>query len=260
MAIKIRKRDNERDPESDAPEQTGDPANSDAFVEATVRSASWIEENRKLVFGAVIALIVAAIGIWVAVGYVDSQKIEASSELSPALWAYSVPVEGSPETEAIRENADIDLPEKVYASDSERWQAVYDEASSAMESQSSEEVTQAARLSKAAAAAQLDKTDEARELYSAYLDGDTDPSMIPFAYLGLAGAQAAEGDAEAAAETLDKLAQQGEDYEAMALYQKGQVLEGSGSEQEAKEIYQELLESHPQNPYRDDIERRLALL
>ncbi|MFP4598812.1 MAG: tetratricopeptide repeat protein, partial [Persicimonas sp.] len=228
MAIKIRKSGGEGDnPESGSPEQKTAAQGSDAFVQASVRGVSWIEENRNLVIGGIVAVFVAVIGIWVGFNYVESQEVEASSTLSPALWAYSVPVEGSPEMEAIRENADIEVPDKVYASSQERWQAVYDEASSALEQTSEGEIAQAARLSKAAAAARLDKPDEAVELYQAYLDGDTDEAVLPFAYLGLANAQAAQGATDEAVATFDKLAEHSEDHAALAMYQKATVLEGA---------------------------------
>ncbi|MFW6053893.1 MAG: hypothetical protein ACOC9J_03685, partial [Persicimonas sp.] len=83
MAIKIRKSGGEGDnPESGSPEQKTAAQGSDAFVQASVRGVSWIEENRNLVIGGIVAVFVAVIGIWVGFNYVESQEVEASSTLS----------------------------------------------------------------------------------------------------------------------------------------------------------------------------------
>lgn len=262
MAIKIRKRGDGDKPETDAPEeQSGGVApEADPVLKATMRGASWMEENRNLVVGGVIALVVAVIGVWVGTSYIDSQEVEASSTLSPALWDYGVPVEGTEEMEQIRQIDVIEPPENAFESEEARWQAVYKKAGDSLEKNQSGPVAQSARLTRAAAASRLGKFDEAIKLYTAYLEGPTDEAMLPFAYLGLATAHGAKGNVEKAAANYDKLVENNEAYEGLAMYQKAKVLEAAGKTDEAKELYHEILETNPKTPYREDIERRLALL
>lgn len=262
MAIKIRKRNDGDQPDADAPEgqDAQAPVASDPVLEATMRGASWMEENRSLVIGGVIALVVAVIGIWVGTSYVESQKLEASSSLSPALWDYSAPVKGSPTMEMMAQTDEVAAPETVYASETERWQAIYDKADASLAKHKSGPLAQTARLTKAAAANRLDKHDEAITLYQGYLDNETEEAVLPFVYMGLANAYGAKGDVEKASANYDKLIEQDDSYEALAQFEKAKVLEGAGKVDKAKGIYHEILESNPKTPYREDIERRLALL
>lgn len=261
MAIKIRKRTDGDQPEADAPEgQAGAPPASDPVLEATMRGATWMEQNRNLVIGGVIAVVVAVIGIWVGTSYVEGQEVDASSTLSPALWDYTAPVEGSEEYGLIQQAEEVEVPQEVFGSDAERWQAIYDQADESLAAKGSGALAQTARLTKAAAANRLGKYDEAIKVYNAYLGGQTDESMLPVVYLGLATAHGAKGNVDEAAANFDKLVEVDEGYEGLAMYQKAQVLEGAGQTDEAKELYHEILESDPETPYRDEIERRLALL
>jgi tetratricopeptide (TPR) repeat protein len=262
MAIKIRKRNDDDQPDGDAPEgqEAAGPQASDPVLQATMRGASWMEENRNLVIGGAIALVVAVIGIWAGTSYVESQKLEASSTLSPALWDYTAPVKGSPTMEMITQAQEVDAPETVYASETERWQAIYDKADASLTGNKTGPLAQTARLTKAAAANRLAKFDEAISLYQAYLDNKTDEAMLPFAYLGLANAYGAKGEVDKAGANYDKLVEADASYEGLAQFQKAKVLEGAGEVDKAKSLYHEILESDPKTPYRDDIERRLALL
>jgi predicted negative regulator of RcsB-dependent stress response len=262
MAIKIRKRNDADQPEGEGSEDqaAGGAQASDPVLQATMRGASWMEDNRNLVIGGVIALVVAIIGVWAGTSYVESQNVKASATLSPALWDYSAPVKGSPTMEMIGQSAEVGSPETVYASDTERWQAIYDKADTSLESHKSGAIAQSARLTKAAAANRLGKYGEAVTLYEAYLKNETDAAMLPFVYLGLANAHAAQDNVDKATANYDKLVEQDESYQGLAQFQKAKVLEGGGKVDKAKELYHEILESDPKTPYREDIERRLALL
>lgn len=274
MAIKIRKRQKDGDdqnngedsvPEtidmdSDEPKVGVAPAGSDPILNATMHGMSWAERNRGIILGGIVVVILASLGGWAYSAYSSSQQIKASKTLSPAIWDYEVFTKDSDTYKQIEDSDVIPMPDKVFATDSERWQAIYDTAGQAVSENSSETVTQSARLTQAGAAMHLDKTDEAIELYSAYLDGKTLDTAVPFAYMGLANAYAAKGEIEKAMQSFDKLGEQGEPYMAMATYQKAQLLDSSGKAKEAKELYHEILESDPETPHRDAIERRLAFL
>lgn len=261
MAIKIRKRGDGNEEQPEAPEEQVPkaPPASDPFLQATAQGMSWFEQNRGLVLGGIVALVVAVIGVWAALGYMESQKVAASSELSPALWDYETQVEEA-KREAIANDPDLTAPEEEYASEQARWKAIFEKSGSALEAHQQGEIAQSARLTRAAAAVRLGDFDEAVSLYEAYLSGDTDESMLPFVYLGLATAHGAKGNVEDAVANYDKLVEHDESFEGLALYQKAKAFEAAGNTEKAKEIYHEILEAHPQTPYREDIERRLALI
>lgn len=278
MAIKIRKRQQDGDDDNSAEnlDESGVPRSidmdeikkgigvshggSDPVLDTAMQGMSWVERNLNLVIGAVVLVIVAGLGGWAYSAYASSQQVKASQTLSPAIWDYEVFTKDSETYKQIEESDIIPMPDKVFASDAERWQAIYDGAGKSLAEYDSGQIAQSARLTQAAAAMHLDKPDEAIKLYSAYLDGKTLETAVPFAYMGLANAYAASGDVEKAMQNFDKLGEQGDSYMAMATYQKAQLLDSSGKTKEAKELYHEILESDPETPHRDAIERRLAFL
>src|SRR5690554_6455356 len=276
MAIKIRKRQQEGDAdnldESGVP-KTIDmdivqgkggvgvaPAGSDPILDATMQGMSWVDRNRNLILAGLIVAVVGSLGVWAYSAYSSSQQVAASQMLSPAIWDYEVFTKDSETFKQIEQSDVIPMPEKVFATDAERWQAIYDGAAKALAENGSGAIAQSARLTQAAAAMHLEKADEAVTLYNAYLEGKTLASAVPFAYLGLANAYAATGDIDKAIQNFDKLGELGESYAGMATYQKAQLLDVSGKTKEAKELYHEILEGNPETPNRDAIERRLAFL
>lgn len=274
MAIKIRKRQQEGDAdnldESGVP-KTIDmddvnrgvgvaPAGSDPILDATMQGMSWVDRNRSLILVGLLVAVVGSLGAWAYSAYSSSQQVEASQALSPAIWDYEVFTKDSETFKQIEESDVIPMPEKVFATDAERWQAIYDGASKALAENGTGAIAQSARMTQAAAAMHLDKADEAIALYNTYLEGETLDSAVPFAYMGLANAYAATGDIDKAIESFDKLSELGESYAGMATYQKAQLLDVSGKADAAKELYHEFLESNPETPHRDTIERRLAFL
>lgn len=276
MAIKIRKRQQASD--ADNLDESGvpttidmdviggkggvgvAPAGSDPILDATMQGMSWIDRNRNLILVGLIVVVAGSLGGWAYSAYSSSQQVQASQMLSPAIWDYEVFTKDSETYKQIEQSDVIPMPEKVFATDAERWQAIYDGAAKALAENSSGAIAQSARLTQAAAAMHLDKADEAATLYQAYLAGETLDSAVPFAYMGLANAYAASGEVDKAIENFDKLGELGESYADVAAYQKAQLLDVSGKTQEAKELYHEILESDPQTPHRDAIERRLAFL
>lgn len=268
MAIKIRKRREDdgsaggaqNDPIEMEPGVGVAPAGSDPILDATMQGMSWIERNRNLVFGGLIVVIVGALGAWIYSGISASQQVSASQALSPALWDYEVLVEGSETYQQIEESELIPLPSKTYPSEEARWEDIYKTAGEALSANPSGDIAQSARVVQAGAAMRLKKHDEAVKLYSAYLDGKTSPAILPLVYLGLASAHAATGEVDEAVKNFEELRKINDSYESMSAYEKARLLDSAGKTDEARELYHEILESDPETPYRDEIERRLALL
>ncbi len=263
MAIKIKKKDQSEGSEEEAVEEQAASGatltdDADPILRASWETASWVEENRGLVLGGIFVVLIAVIGGYFGLQYLESQKVKASSALTPAIESYTTLIEGSREIEAIKSNPDIEAPEKTYESDEAKWQDVYDNADKALAKHPNSEIANASRLAKAAAALKLGKTDEAIELYTSYLESPTDPSMEAAVLQGLATAHANAENWDDATATLDKLGELDEAYAEAARYQKARILERAGKADEAKKLYHEILDEDPNHPQKADIERRLA--
>lgn len=265
MAIKIKKKDGTPDappPEDAALEVAGSAGelseDADPFLRAAWQTESWVEENRTLILGGVLAVLVAVVGGYFGLGFLENQKVQASSALTPAFDSYNTVLEGSKELEAIKSNPDLPAPKKTFKSDRERWEAVYAAADSALKQHPSGDISHAATLSKASAAAQLEKYDEAIALYQSYQQAAKDDSMKLAALQGLATTYSAAQKWDEAVRALDEIAALDEQFASGAKYQKARVLERAGKAEEAKKLYHEILDKDADHPSKSDIERRLA--
>ena len=265
MAIKVRKRNESGDDSPDEEEETPEsqevaPTEGDPFLRGSAETISWLSENQNLVYGAVAAAIVIAIGGYVGVTYMRSQAVAASNPVSNALAAYETPVEGSPVYEAMTSRDGVAKPTKTFGTTDKRWKAVYKKAGRTLEKHAGSAAVQPARLTRAAAAAQLGKAGEAIELYNAYLDSEHAKENLPIVYYGLSVAQAQKGAYQKAVSSLDKMVAEDDSYEAFALYHKGLFMAEAGKKKKAKDFFNKVLETDPKSPYKTDIERRLALM
>lgn len=272
MAIKIKKKDGSQEPESSSEVEEAEQLSAaeaakaalsedaDPFLRASWETASWIEENRGLVLGAIAIVLIAVIGGYFGLQVLESQKVEASSTLTPAFDDFTTILEGSPQHEAIKANPDLEMPEKTFPNDKARWQAVYDDAEKTLSTHPKGDVAQAARLTKAAAAIKLEKPDEAIALYQAYLGNAQDEAMKVAVLQGLATAYARAEKWDEALKTLDELAAVDEDFVSGVKYQKARLLQRAGKKEEAKALFHEILDKEPDHPSKSDIERRLATM
>lgn len=269
MAIKIKNK-GKKGPE-EPEEQDGDkpgvpPGGSpgselDGFERASFMAAAWIEDNRSLFFALVGIVFVAVIGVVLGVYYVRGQQVEASDRLSEGLAAYEVPVEGSPELEALRQQPDVPELPKIYDTSEEKWQDVYNSAESTLADFDRGPIAVSARLVKAAAAMNLGDYDEAKELYRDVIDtDDVSTEFQATAYMGLANSLAAQQDLSGAKEAWQQFAQLLPERQAYAEYKIARMVDRYGEPDEARDRYDQFLEDHPQSAYIQEVERRRALL
>ena len=138
------------------------------------------------------------------------------------------------------------------------WQTIYDKAGETLAGHDGGEIGRSACFTKASAAFKLGKVDESITLYEEAIAGARGESL-DFARVGLASSLAAKGEHDKVLATYDELAKS-ENYAAFAKYEKARLLQRAGKSEDAKTLYHEILESHPMTTFRDDIERRLAML
>lgn len=266
MAIKIKDKGKKRpDDDEQGPEgggSQGDPEGGlDGFERASFMAAAWIQENRRLFFAIVGLILVAAIGAVIGVLYMRSQQLEASTRLSEGLAAYEVPVENSPELEAIRQEEDIPEPSEIHETEGERWQAVLAGADSTLEDFDRGSIAMTARMTKAAASLNLGNYEEAESVYRQVVDSEDAPDeVVAAAYAGLAKSVGARGELEEAEAAWSEFADRMPERSAYADFEMARLVERHGDPSEAEERYQQFLEDYPDSDYVDEVERRKALL
>jgi tetratricopeptide (TPR) repeat protein len=273
MGIKIKKKTSSSDVEPEVLEGevdgNGFDENVDALPEEMAvtlpaftggKKASLLEQNPRLIFAGIGA--VAALVVLVSWGFdfMEASKVEKSSSLNPAFNAYFLEVEGSPTLEPLKERENLKLP-TLHPSLDKKWEAVYEGANAALPNLKGAPLEVSASLLKASAAVKLGKSDEAIAIYGELsknpnLDSATRVSVE----LGNFNAHASAGAWDKAMESLKKAEAGDEEVAKFLRYHKARVLEVSGKPADAKELYHEILESDPLNPYKADIERRIATL
>lgn len=267
MAIKIKDKGNKL-PEEDEETQTGGGSgggsgggNLDGFERASFMAAAWIEENRGMFFTMIGVALLAGVGIVIGIVYVRSQQLEASERLSEGLAAYEVPVEGSPDLEAIRQQEDIPEPPDTFESSEERWNVVYESAASTLEDFDGGAIAVTARMTKAAAALNLGNYEEAASLYREVVEsGDAAGEVEAKAYVGLANSSAALGNLQEAEEAWGEFGELMPERRAYADFELARLFERHGEPDEARQRYEQFIEEHADSEYLDEVERRKALL
>jgi tetratricopeptide (TPR) repeat protein len=265
MAIKIRKKGDgdEEGPEEEEQHETSSevsPAESDPFLRGSAETISWFAENQNLVLGIVVALVVGGIGTYFGLQYMRQQQVRASDQLSKAIQTAEMPVEGSPVLQVYQRQDNIASPKETHDSNQKRWQDVYDAASETLDKHDTGGIGQGARLMKAAAALRLEKYEEAVSLYEAYLDGSPPEDNLPLVHYGMATAYGGAGQIDKAIGSYDKLMNASDKYETLAKYQKAILLQHAGETERARKLYEGILDNNPKSRYKQDIERRLALM
>ncbi|RAL23549.1 hypothetical protein DL240_05155 [Lujinxingia litoralis] len=269
MAIKIKKQGEAPEPtEQELEDEFGDPiaggagegGDLDAFERSTLQATAWVEENRSVVFGGIIAVVVGVIGVIVGLQYIEGQQVEASTRLSEGLAAYEWYVEGSPELEAIRAQEGLAEPKNIFESDESKWQSIYDAANATLADFDRGPIAEDARMTKAAAAFRLEKYEEAATLYQQALSGESTETMKVMARVGLANTLAAQGKVDEATKAWDEVATAAPERAQYAQYEKARLLERDGNADAARELYHQILEEEPDFTFKPEIERRLATL
>ncbi len=262
MATQVRRRGesdddgSEEEPDSSQMQPTG----QDPFLATSSRTLAWFSNNPNVVIGLVALLAVGSAAIYGGVQYMRGQAVAASAGVSSALAAVETPVAGSKTLQTMTSSDRIQAPSETFESEQERWQAVYDKAGETLDGYESSEAAQPARVTRAAAALRLGETDEAIELYQAYLDAENGGDAAATVHYGLSVAHAEAGNYDKAISALDEMIEADEELEAFAKYHKGMYLEASDQTDEAKKLYDEILQNNPETAYKTDIERRLALM
>ncbi len=232
----------------------------DAFEKLSHDTANWIEKNRPIAMGLFFLVLAAPLLVYFGYEQVKASQVGKSNDVTAAIEAYQYPVENSPMMKFFEQNEKFKKPTVVYKTSEEKWNAVYTDADKALKTHASDDLGVSARYAKAGAAYHLGKYDEAISLYQEVLKDERGDALHLFASLGLAMSQAGKGDVDAAVKTFDTVKDTNAEFAGFAQYHKGRVLEAAGKVDEAKAVYNSLLEGDSNSTYKLDVERRLATL
>ncbi len=264
MAIKIKKKDNSKTPEvevevleseDEAVEVDVYAGNVDPFERRAMSTASWVEKNPVVVFGGFALILAAFIGYYFFQEGEKTKAIATSSEMNSVFDSFVAPIKGSAELEALEKVPDGPKPKKTFDDMTKKWTAIYETASKGLEAPAT---AQSARITKAAAATKLGKYDEAITLYNGFLAEKHDVSSEGPVLQGLASAQIGAKKFDEAISTLGKLEKLDEGFAGAAKYQRARILEWQGKKDDAKKLYQDILDNNPKFSKKSDVERRLG--
>ncbi len=267
MAIKIKNKGEKRPEDSDDQEEPGVPAGNapgsglDGFERVSFMAAAWVENNRKLFFAMLGITAVAILGIVAGIFYVRAQQAEASDMLSDGIAAYDRLVEGDPRLEMFRAEDDIPEPPGVFGTSEEQWQAVYESADRTLVDFDGGAIADSARMTKAAAALNLEEYEESEQLYREIVDSDgVKEEFRATAHIGLANSLASQNKLDEAEAVWEQFVELQPERQAYADFEVARMIERYGDPEEAAERYEEFLAEHEESQYASDVERRKAML
>jgi tetratricopeptide (TPR) repeat protein len=230
----------------------------DQFVSFWTRVAAWISAHRLKVLGGAGGLVVAGFAIWGISGLMAKKAAESSlafARIEKIANAELLPEKGEPPKK------DDGLPH--FKTEESRLEAALKEVNTFLGAHGSSALKDEALLLKAKYLLALGKSSEALAIYQGQLGG-VDPHLRFIASEGLAYAQEAAGQIDAALAAFNALAEEAQKaggfYADRALFHKARLLEKKGSGKDAETVLRDILTKTPTTPLREEINDRLAAL
>lgn len=206
------------------------------------------QERPKVYVGGLVAFIVIGVGASLLAAFVESRADKASEELSQAMRVYSAEVDAS--------SPDPDADPPVFPSEEARRA----QAEEAFAEIGSGDAGQVAELYEASIALDNGDTDKAREIWNEFLADNPEHVLAVSVRLNLIELRRKSGEAEQVAESLQtQLDAVEKDLPAdVLIYELAQTREALGQSDQARELYQRLVDEYPQSPYTQDARKRVA--
>lgn len=208
-----------------------------------------VMERPKFYIGIVVGVL-ATLGLASGlVAYMDHRADQASLELAEAMRVYTAPVDA--------EQPDPDDPvNPIFASDDERRA----KAKERLEAVGGGAPGEVARLLEADMALAEGDAATARQMWQSFLDDHSDHVLAVSVRLNLLALDRAEGKAEEVASELQaQLDGTAKNLpEDVLLFELAQTRDLLGQSEEARELYQRLVDEYPQSPYTAEARRNTA--
>lgn len=214
-----------------------------------ITAVEKVMEKPKFYVGILVGFLVVGIAVSGIFAYLESSADKASMELAEAMRVYGATVD-----------ADDPNPEDpvtpVFASDEQRLL----KAKEKLDAVGGGAPGALAKLYEADMAIQSGDTATARQIWESFLASHSDHVMALSVRLNLLALDRAEGKAEdVAAELQAELDSVEKDLpEDVLLFELAQTRDALGQNEEARELYQRLVDEYPQSPYSAEARRNTA--
>ncbi|MEM9554647.1 MAG: tetratricopeptide repeat protein [Acidobacteriota bacterium] len=204
------------------------------------------QENPTLFIGAIVALLALVLATTGLVAFLDSREEQANTELAEAIRIFDAPV-------------GVDAPEPddelapSFATAEERRERLQQ----ALDDVDAGDAAAIAGLYRAEMAISEGKNDEARAAWEAFLDGNADHALALAVRVNLIHLDRAEGKVDEVAETLaSELASSTKSMpEDLILFELARTYEMLERDDDARELYQRIVDEHPESPYTAEARR-----
>jgi len=227
----------------------------DDFATAVERSVEYAETHTRMILYAVGAIVLLAALFFGVRAFLAQRAAAASADLSAALEVYEAPI--VPTGAKPQDKEHPNFPDE--AARKARAKQLLEGVRS---KHSGSDAADVAGLYLAQMAAAEGKLDQARKLWSDFIDSHKDSAPAAEARLNLYDLDRKQGKSEELVRTLRPLL---EDSSAplpkdVVLYQLGLTYDVLQRKQEAIGSYQRILDEFPQSPYRQEAQQKIATL
>lgn len=177
-------------------------AQPDQFVSTSMQAVSWIETNRKLVFGGVAVILILGVG-WVAWGnFGESRRAAVTRKVAAVLEAEAADVVAEPPPAP--EGQEEENRPLTFRTEKQRSETLVRRYKALLAADGSAELTAFAHLGLGGVYADLGKQADAQKEYQAVLDAGVD-SLAPYALEGMMYVLEARGKKREAMAKVDEL-------------------------------------------------------
>lgn len=223
------------------------------LAEAVERTVHYTEGHLRLIgiaVAAVVLLVLAVVGIR---SFLKSRAVEANEALAAAVRVHQAPV-GVPAPKP------EDAKEPSFADETARRARAKQLFEEVRETYGSSDAGGVAAVYLGQIAVAEGRLDDARELWEEYLDDDDDSLLANQTRLNLMALDRQQGKAEELVRRLQAMLDEAEPPlpQDVVLFELATTYEQLGRQPEAEEAFQRIVTEHPQSPYRQAAQQKVA--
>lgn len=221
-------------------------AQPDQFLTTSMKAVSWVEENRKLVFGTLAVVLVIGVG-YVAFGdFAQKRRASVTRKVSAVLEAEAAEVVAEPPP--LPEGQDEEDRPLTFRTEKQRNETLVRRYKRLLAADGSTEITAFAHLGLAGVYAEQGRHEDAGKEYQAVIDSGVE-ALTPYAIEGLVYVYEARGKRREALAKIDELKtiQDGK-FRNLATYHSARLEIADGRKNQALDVLQHLQRELAEQP------------